>query len=336
MSFKITGQQVENWVARNFEYKKRSNGKQLTVCNPMDGDDGWHFWISLIPDKNRHGKTNFWVHDFRPGHKQWDGSFLNFVQTYKKISYFDAVKEVTGESAANIKLMLRNIKKDEIQEEEIKFIRMPESAKPFSDKADTVARKITLNYLNSRKISEDKAIKNKLHYTVSSVVFPYYEYGALVYWQERDIMNKVFNFPNEEEYKVGKTDFIYGFDNIEPQSDVVIVEAIIGALTIEDNAAATGGADIVGKQIKKLKVLDPRIVVLAPDSDEAGIKSLRNNFFALRSMFKLAYCIPPSPYKDWNEFDQNDGIGSSRNYINKNVAYLTMADMIRMTTKFIV
>ena len=79
---------------------------------------------------------------------------------------------------------------------------------------------------------------------------------------------------------------------------------------------ASGGAILTPKQIGKLKILGPRHgIILAPDNDTAGLKSVLSNHQLLSSHGFSVYCsIPPQlEYtkdgkkfytKDWNEIGQ--------------------------------
>ncbi|CAK0743469.1 hypothetical protein CCP1ISM_1770001 [Azospirillaceae bacterium] len=134
----------------------------------------------------------------------------------------------------------------------------------------------------------------------------------LVFWQMRSLISKVFKFPDEDLTNKKAGDFIYGFDDIEPCSEVIVVESIFNSLSIESNAVATGGASLKDGQLKLLKALNPKSIILAPDRDEAGIKSIQKDYFALNKMrsgdlFKdIYYAIPPievakAGKKDWND-----------------------------------
>jgi DNA primase len=66
-------------------------------------------------------------------------------------------------------------------------------------------------------------------------------------------------------------------------------------------ALATGGAILADQQLKKIKMLGPRKgVILAPDNDIAGLKSLLVNAKLLeRAKIKVFYSLPKSiPYTD--------------------------------------
>ncbi len=137
----------------------------------------------------------------------------------------------------------------------------------------------------------------------------------------RDIFNKRFHFPSYEDCGSRKSDFLYGFDNVEPGQDVFITEAIIDSYSVGKDCLASGGADISNEQIKKLRSMMPGRIILAPDNDDAGIASLKKNYFRLNSRYpEIFYVLPPCPYKDWNSMEQ-DG-HNSKLYAHQNIAIL--------------
>lgn len=344
---KISPRHIEAWVARHFDYKRHTKGRQIRICNPFDNDDDYHFWIALFEDVSKNDpkkRPRYYVHDFRPGHGAHDGSFVQFVRKYhkkrykKELSFFEAMSEITGKAPKDIRDELRKVRASAAQEEnkeenipDEEDITLPKGSKPLFDDTDSQARTMALNYLAGRKVSSDLVEKHKLHYTATSIVFPYYEYGILVYWQERETLNKVFMFPDEMSTGLGKTDFLYNFDNVEqPTECVVIVESIFNCIGIGDNCLASGGATVGGKQINKLRTLAPRTVVLSPDNDEAGRKSLRENYFLLKSDFRIAYCFPPTDFNDWNDLDKARGHGASRLYVEHHTRECNMRTIMRI------
>jgi DNA primase len=76
---------------------------------------------------------------------------------------------------------------------------------------------------------------------------------------------------------------------------------------------ASGGAVLTPAQIAKIRILGPRKgIILSPDNDKAGIKSIISNAKLLDGEgYKLYYSLPPKlPFqkgdetkytKDWNE-----------------------------------
>lgn len=335
---KLTGTQIENWVSNNFRYKRASRGRQLVICNPFDGDDDFHFWISTeetaLKQGPRKGHKGFWVHDFRPGRKEYQSSFFKFVSRYRNISYQQAVAEVTGLSSTDIKLALRETKratqkKEEEEKEDVEVV-LPSCTKPLKDDKSRMAD-VVRHYLSTRLVDQERIEKHNLHYSPGTILFPYYEFGVLVFWQEREIMNKRFNFPDESKTGLSKTDYLYNFDNVEiPGSPVIVVESIFNAISLFENTVATGGATIAGRQPKKLQMLDPAYVILAPDNDEAGIKSLKDNYFLLKDKFKLAYSLPP-PNLDWNDYEQQNRKGSAAIYLSQHTSWLTLPVLMKLS-----
>jgi len=329
---KITKNHIINWLEKHYEVKITSGGKQARICNPFDNDDDFHFWIGLEETVNKFKTKGYWAHDFRPG--RWSGNFVNFVRKVKNLSRFEAIREITNCNKNDLKNLLRNEQKivvEEIQKE----LELPPQSFEMSNDTHFKIRDMCLKYLAGRCVNKEKANALNLYYTIfSCIVFPYVEYGSIVYWQEREILNKRFNFPNEHKTGLGKTDFLYNFDNVEPGDFVGIVESIFNCISIGDNCVASGGASISGRQVLKLKALGPKVVVLAPDNDDAGMKSLKSNYFLLKNDFKLAYCLPPDGVKDWNDFEVANGVGSARKYFENNVFNLNLPSVLKLAIKY--
>lgn len=306
---RITPQQIINWAARNLEYRSRKGGTELILNNPFDGDTGHHFNINTVKGV---------VHDWRPGHQHFDGPFLRFVQRYKNCSFFEALRDVCGQGV-DLRAVLRAPKPEEIEEEpQEPSFELPAGAISFRKDGDDMVRQIALQYLAGRGITEDMAKKNNLHYNVNMIYFPYSEYGVQVYWQGRTIMGKKFEFPIITA-DVGKTSFLYGFDNCEPYEPLIVNESIIDSITLGDHATASGGAGMSIKQAKKIRAIGPSMVILAPDRDFEGVMSLQGNLELLKSVMphttEFRFVVPPAPFKDWNEMWQNN----PRAYVDANL-----------------
>ena len=317
----ITPQQIEKWVAKHFEYKKKSEGRQLVINNPWDGDAGFHFWISLTRTGSKAAnKSDYWVHDWR--NSSYNSNFINFVKKYKNISYHDAISEI-----CDGRVSLRSVLDEEEVEEErgpVEVITaLPEGSVPIGDNKYKTVHDIAVRYLKGRGVGLEKAKQYKIHYTANSLVFPYFEYGNIVFWQERNLYEKRFNFPSEAKTGLKKTDFFYNFDNIEqPCEYVIIVESNFNCISVGDNCIASGGAILAGNQLEKLRIIEPGLIILAPDRDKAGYKSIINNYFLLNG-FKVAYSVPPKSLsevgkKDWNDYEVLYGPGSASRYILEN------------------
>lgn len=287
-----TVEQMEIWLKRNgIEYKIFP--RQLRACNP-DGDMNYSMEIS---------KEKALVHDFRASHKQYDGTFLGFVSRYKNISYREAIEEVCG---GRIRYEVP-IERDEPEEEE-RLIELPVGSVSLRDKNKTKLWQFNMGYLvNERGLDEEVVYRANIHYLGTEIVVPYYEFGMLVFYQSRRQMDKKFNFPSSAETNKKAGDFLYGFDDVEPETDINLVESIYNALSIGPGTMATGGASLKEGQVKLLMSLNPSSVTLAPDNDGAGIKSIGKDFLALRkNIDEIYYCLPPynpvrEEQEDWND-----------------------------------
>lgn len=306
--FGLTPEKIESWVSRNLEYKEKRGGNELLANLP--GEDGYKLNIALhqrtIKKKNEPPRTDYWVHHWRPYQREkYDGSFLNFVRKFKNISFHDAIREVCG----NIDIKSAYSQKPQQEEVEEIEISLPDDAIYFRNAPNDQFKQVAMNALRKRGLSQDVIYSNDLAFTVNSVVFPYIEYGVLVYWQARDILNKRFEFPDRKKFNVGAGDFLYGFDHIEPGQTIWITESIIDALSLPEGGVAIGGAVVSDRQIKKIRSLNPGRIVLALDNDEAGRKSTRDMFFALRKGLGSTpyFVMPPDPYKDWNDMLKDKG-----------------------------
>jgi hypothetical protein len=295
----LAPEHIIGWIGRNFEYKK--SGNQIRICNPDDPNDkDFHLWISLYKTKPKNSdKEDFWVHDFRPGHQSLDGSFLKFVAKYRKITYKQALREVFGTSRSFLKREEKKVEEEDIViKPSEKGLELPAGARRF-DSSDDPVEQLVLNYLKKRGFSREDAVKYDLHYTADSVIFVYREFGRIAHWQQRWLLGKGFHFPSKSE----KGDHLFGFDFCQPGEPVGITEAAFGAMSLGPGVTASGGAVLTEGSIKLLKKLSPSRVVLTPDNDEAGIKSLEQNWQILRDHFDLFYCLPPRmpKKKDWND-----------------------------------
>ncbi len=295
---KPTPEQIESWVISNFpDHKTRKNGSELVINNPLVYDDGYHFNIALDDGGA--------CHDWR-GDAQWVGydkhgkvrkcTFIRFVQLYKRISYSEACKLITGIYAIPKK-------RDEI-EQTVQSLELPKHSEYLATATGGLAIGARA-WLHSRCISDSMIKRYNIMIAISDVVWPYYEFDDLVYWQSRSMLNKSFNFPPIS-VGVGKSDFLYGFDNVNQGTTLTIVEAIFSAFTLGGSTVATGGASLGPSQVKKVQFLNPVDgIILAPDNDKAGLSSILSNMLPL-NRFKLFYSIPNKivngvKIKDWNE-----------------------------------
>lgn len=316
MNIIIPPDKVHAWVSRYFpNYKQRKSGAELRINNPFNGDTNYHLNISTEKAACHDFRGNSWAGHNSNGVPQ-KCTFLRFVQLYLiqsrgRCTFAEAVADVLGASSGAL-AQIKWHKTHAIPEQQEKTsLKLPDGIQKFdvqSKLSDSL-----MSWLSSRGVDLAKIYKYNIMYSGFDVVWPYYEYDDdPVYWQSRSRLNKVFRFPPES-IGVTKSQFLYGFDQIEPASHLIITESIFNTLTLEDQCVASGGATLGEMQIKKIQLLGPKDgVILAPDHDKAGIESIEHNSKLLRKLgYKIFYALPPivklpsgKSSNDWNDLVQ--------------------------------
>lgn len=313
---------IASWIEKNFKFKTRKGGSEYCINSPFDDDTGYNFNINPEKAKCHDWRGDEWAGPINPETGKRNCSFIKFVRLYLKCSYREALEELL-EAKGNVSEYLRPEGRITDQESKKKIsVALPEGVSLLTGSADKQAKAVQ-KWLKTRGYTDQEISKNELYYNAMTVYWPYFEFDTLVYWQSRSRLNKTFNFPSLDVYDqfgkiVGitdgsKGDFLYGFDDIEPANYVVIVEAIFCKNTLGEQTLASGGAILTDNQIKKLRILGPKEgIILAPDNDKAGIKSVFANTILLqRQGFKVFVSIPPKleytednkikHTKDWND-----------------------------------
>ncbi|RLA42936.1 MAG: hypothetical protein DRR06_13325 [Gammaproteobacteria bacterium] len=287
------------WVSKNFEFKLKKQGAEYHICSPFDDDNAYKFCIN--PDKGL-------CHDWRGD--EWAGpitktgkrncSVVRFVMLYRKCSYPAALKELLGVNfiAADYKRPISDDTEDTMA--------LPDGVEPLTGSTNQQAAML-IKWLKNRGYTDRAISQYDLHFIGMQVYWPYYESDELMYWQARSRVNKRFLFPDVPKH------FLYGFDEIDPLTDnITLVEGIFDKQTLGPTTLAVGGAILNDTQIKKIRLLRPKRIILAPDNDEAGARSVRSNYQRLQHPKTEIYTrLPPSlPYtvsgeqrhtKDFNE-----------------------------------
>lgn len=327
-------EQIRSWVENNFQYKKRHSGKRgdiYLIDSPfVPGDTGWHVGISI---------NEGWVRDFRP---QYDNlhrkSFIGFVADVEGIKFAEAAKLIMGnDAAAAMAAAERALLKDKEIIEQVEVSPTKELPKGIFKVSDDRAKEkhprawqTAVSYLNYRGITLEEINKYGVMFDATSIIFPYYEYGELVYWQRRDLINKTFEFPPVT------NEYLWGYDDIEPRGTLYLIESIFNGTSIGSGAGATGGASLKDRQLRLIRMLQPSKIILGPDNDEAGLISIRKEYYQLSPYFKdeLYYCLPPVG-KDWNDMAQEMGRLNNKNviknWIDQNTKKLTQFSVLQLT-----
>ena len=333
MYIPIPPDKITAWVYKYFpDCKPRKGGDELRINNPFDGDDGYHFNVSVL---------KAYVHDWR-GDASWVGfnpntgkmqyrTFIRFVQQYLtqqrgRCSFSEALQDVLGASSGALTLLKWHRTRLLPETKETASLALPNGTAEFGETQPKLVSGL-LSWLLSRGVDSRIIKKYRIMYSGLDVVWPYYEYEDLVYWQTRSRVNKIFRFPPES-VGVTKGQFFYGFDQVEPASWVIITESIFNCLTLEDQCLATGGASLTQIQAKKIKLLGPKHgIILAPDNDKAGIESVFHNAALLQPLdYKIFYALPPivklpdgKMSNDWNDLVKVASIAEVRQTFEKSV-----------------
>lgn len=297
--YRITPQQIRSWVIKHFpDYKSRKDGTELVINNPFNGDTGRHFNINIVKGTCNDWRGNDWAGYNKAG-KRNSCSFIHFASLYLNCSYREAAKNVTN--GLLVIDYTRDKFKEEVKDDPIVQIQLPPGCKPLDNATDKISVPVR-NWLRGRGIDDCKIKIYNIHYNLLEAIWPYFEFEELVYWQTRSIINKQFMFPPDS----NKGDYLYAFDHVDPLSYLVITEAIIDCQTLGGQCLASGGAVITTAQVKKIKFLNPVDgIILAPDNDIAGLKSILSNAKLLKNNgFDIQFSIPPkmdTGAKDWND-----------------------------------
>lgn len=277
-------------------------------------DDGYHLNIST---------TKGVVNDFRTSYKEISrGSFLSFVMKHKNISFKEAIEEVIGEINDKNIIDYSNILENK------KYIKnnieLPENFIKLTYEDDSISP-IIKRYLNSRCVPNGKIYVYRIGYSDLDVVFPYYENNRVVYWQKRSITNKQFTFPPDS----NKTQYIYGYDYIDPKKPVIVTESIFNSLMF-DNAVAIGGSEISSFQRDKLRKLKIKKIIMALDNDEAGKAGISKAYDCLHQYFDLYYSLPPTFDEDWNDITKKFDKEYTFKCLKKNISKLDYKESIKL------
>jgi len=268
----------------------------------------------------------------------------------------DALSEVLGDTGSVSLYMRPENRPGASEAKKTVSVSLPGGTRLLWSAEDPQAN-ILKGWLRSRGYTDEGIETHELYYLGMDVYWPYYEFDDLVYWQSRSRINKRFEFPDLYEYdnednitgkmEGGRADYLYGFDDIEPARYVIITESIFDQNTLGEQVLASGGASLSPNQVKKIKLLGPKErIILSPDNDIAGKKSIIENQLLLRNLrFPIWFSLPPSiPYKkdgknmvikDWNECitELKLTLSEVRRLYDRQLKKLTVDDLVRFRSE---
>jgi hypothetical protein len=335
----IPPKKIVAYIKKKFEYRERRQGEEFIICNPLNGDTGYHFNINPEKGVCHDWRDDSWAGKPNPKTGKRSCNIIRFVSLYEKCSTAEAIKILLDGAEAEY----TENKKEFVEYE----LTLPENKKLVDYQNEELAQML-IKWLGRRSYTVDDIDKNDLRFLGTEVIWPYYEFETVVYWQSRSYLNKRFSFPNPNitnskgetigKVAASKGQFLYGFDDIEMNGYIIITEAIFDKHTLGEQTLASGGAALTPDQLIKIRILNPKKgIILAPDSDAAGIKSIIQNYHLLASLnFPIFYSIPPASEADktdWNELYEKHGHTKSqiRNIFEKNIKKISITEIIKLS-----
>lgn len=194
-------------------------------------------------------------------------------------------------------------KENIIQEKVKKELEIPEGLTFFKDLNSGMIRDRAFNYLKERRIQEKYVYQLGYIFNTNSfynftIFIPFYEKQELVYYTCRDFTNSRYKI-NEDGSKdkirylaakgINSHDYVFNYDNILEGEDLFIFEGLFCAMSLKDQIGTATLTDKIGDvQAVKIWEKNPGRIILVPDNDEAGRKTIMRNYK------KLLYHRPPS------------------------------------------
>jgi DNA primase len=287
----ITSTYIRAYLLEKFNGKYRilSGGREMVIPSIfMDRDPKRHMSINL--------DTGLWQ-CFK---SQKKGNFIQLYSELEHLTYKQAYsKFLIDEFFAE--------EKEEPKQEPVKVL-IEDEFKNFC-KVDAFSFDVELNSLAAMTLVQRGVLNQGPFYYAHTgpymgrLIIPYLHEGRTIFFQARalyaDQEPKYLNFRG-----VKASAILYPF-NYESEEPLYICEGVFDAMSLKAlgyNATTTISCHVSKEQIGQLKFYKGPIVV-AYDSDEAGLKGLRNfEIFRRRNrMPKIHYTLPPKRFKDWNE-----------------------------------
>ena len=304
-------QQIRGFVAEHFPNFREANsqkvGPVLRINSPFDDDpDSKSLKFNIILNSKS-------CKDWR-GNDRWrktgSSSFMNFMCLYLRCTFKEAVQKLLKYGTPDRKDHTLKYVKAEPEAIDAPLMYLPSGSEKVDWTSTKLHQQIAVRWLKKRGFTAEIVETYRIMVCGINIVFPYYEYDELVYWQQRLTGSKIFEYPDAEIYGVGKSDFLYNCDAVDPNFPINVFESITNAITIGRQAVATGSADFGSRQLKKIETICRcKKVVLAFDRDKAGIEAMVK-FYKILNAKKIEtyYALPPKIkskngeiIKDWNE-----------------------------------
>lgn len=181
---------------------------------------------------------------------------------------------------------------------------LPDDYQMIGNSEDSYLEKEAVRYLEEeRGISKSRARYYQIGYgtdeTMGHLIIPVLgESGCVVYWIERKYLfgKRRYNNPPNSEVPVGKSDVVFGLNQIRRGSIIYVAEGVFDAISIGPQAVAIFGKELSSRQQSLILSKDPSKVVMMLDAeDDAKYKSI-----------KIGQQLNPFTRVEWVMLDDGD------------------------------
>lgn len=193
---------------------------------------------------------------------------------------------------------------------------------------DSYTHKLVEKNLRKRGFSISRLMSKGIGYCASGkyagrIIIPYYENGRLIYFNARKFIDlgEKFKNPSEEEVGIGKSQIIYNRDALLIYDKVWLFESATNAITLGNNATATGGKALSPWQKNEYITSPVEKIIIGLDDD--GQKEAYKLGMDLASHKKVKVLRFP-PKKDANDL----GAKATRE-IEKSTPWMSYQDCYR-------
>jgi hypothetical protein len=288
---------LENFFENNFEIRATTKLNEIRIDSIYEDDKKKHLYISLDQGVFHCKKSGIGGRVER-----LIADFIGIPQ--EEVLYY-IIKNYSVKSDKQIELNFNSTF------EVAKELTLPDGIEYFIFKKSGPVRDRAYKYLVKRKISEE--LINELGYIAFSnegydnrIFIPFVEKEKIVYFQTRDFTGKSkLRYKNPTGFN--SKEFVYNYDKIN--EEIFIFEGLFDAMSLREQVGtAILSANLTKNQIIKIYDKGVKEIILIPDNDKTGEKTLQENVDLLN------YCKPPSSkakiyiwkvpeiFKDFNEY----------------------------------
>jgi len=156
------------------------------------------------------------------------------------------------------------------------------------------------NFVNERKIEEKLYIAYTGEYK-HRIIIPVWQDNKLIYFQGRRTNDKV-----EPKYLNPSSDkelIILNIDKFERDKYIIIVEGILDAFSVGNQATTVLGKEINEEFLNTVKEKTDKGVIFALDNDKDGIKQMENCIKKFGADENTRYFVFPNKYKKFKDLN---------------------------------